>query len=186
MPLMKSLRSFRLETTTGHVIEFAANEPIYVPDSAVPFAMQAGCVPEDAADLPFYEDTSRANVEFQGDVRKSVLYLAVQAVCKKNDSKDFDGAGTPKVAVIAAKLGYEVNQREVTDAMQLWHGANAEGVEPALHPAAANITRVLEAESKMELVELANEFDLPESKTKGLSVRDLRKLLLVKFSGVTA
>jgi hypothetical protein len=119
-------------------------------------------------------------------VRKSIVFLAVQSVCKKNDSKDFDGAGTPKVSVIAAKLGYEVNQREVTDAMQLWHTSNAEGREPALHPAAANITRVLEADSKMELVELANEFDLPADKIKGLSVRDLRKLLLVKFSGITA
>lgn len=186
MPLMISLRNFRLETTTGHVIQFQAQEPVFVPHSAVSAAMAAGCVPQDQADIPFYEDSSRAAVEFHGDVRKAVLYLAVEAICKKNDSKDFDGAGVPQVKVIAAKLGFDVTRGEVVDALQVYSQAKAEGTEPGAHPAAANITRVLEAETKAELIELAAEFGVPEDKTKGLVVRDLRKLLLVKFSGLAA
>lgn len=46
--------------------------------------------------------------------------------------------------------------------------------------------RVIEAETKVELVELAEEFGVDKTKAKGLTVRDLRKLLLVKLSGASA
>lgn len=186
MPNMISLRNFRLETTTGHIVLFKAGEAAFVPDAAVSAAMAAGCVPEDKGDIPFYEDASRAVVEFHGDVRKSVIYLAVEAVCKVNDSKEFDGAGVPQVKVIAGKLGFDVNRAEVVDALQVYSQAKAEGREFPVHPAASNITRVIEADTKAELIELAAEFDVPEDKIKGLVVRDLRKFLLVKFSGIAA
>ena len=77
-------------------------------------------------------------------------------------------------------------QPEVTDVFQQFMQVLAGDIEYPLHPAAPNIQRVLEAGSKAELVGLAAEFDVDEKRAKGLTVRDLRKLLLVKFSGVAA
>lgn len=187
MPNMISLRSFRLETTKGHVLAFTAKEPKFVPAAVVSEAMAAGCVPADEADQPFYDDLTRARVEFVGDVRNSMLYLAVKAVIEKNDvTKDFDGSGVPKHESVSAALGFEVFQPEVTAIYQQYLQVQAENIEFPLHPAAPNIQRILEASSKAELVDLAVEFGHDEKKAKGLSARDLRKMLLVKLSGVAA
>lgn len=186
MPNMISLRSFRLASLTGHVVQFEAKKPTFVPDAAVSEAMAAGCVPENESDIPFYEDVDRAKVEFTGDVRKSMLYLAAQAVAKRNNPKDFDGGGTPKTQVVADMLGYEVSREELLSVYQQYLQVQQENLDYALHPNAANIMRVIEAGSKAELLELASEFGVPDDKAKGLSVKDLRKLLLVKFSGHAA
>ena len=187
MPLMISLRDFRLESTKGHVLLFSANEPKDVPDALVSEAMAAGCGMANASDTPFYDDLSRARVEFTGDVRKSMIYLAIQAIVVKNDvKKDFDGSGTPKAESVSEALGFDVVQSEVTDVFQQFMQVLAGDIEYPLHPATPNIQRVLEAGSKAELVGLAVEFGVDEKKAKGLVVRDLRKLLLVKFSGVAA
>ena len=184
MPEMISLRAFRLASTTGHVIEFEARTPRYVPEAAVPEAMAAGCVPADDAAIPFYDDLSRAKVEFQGDIRRSMIYLAVKMIAEANVTKEFDGGGTPKTAVISDRLGFEVSRKEVVDVYQQYLSAKADGREFALHPQAQNILRVIEAETKDELIALAEEFDVDGAKAKGLVVKDLRKLLLVKFSGI--
>lgn len=184
MPELISLRSFRLESTSGHVIQFEAKVPKYVPDAAVSEAMAAGCVPTSAAEVPFHEDLQRAKVEFTGDVRKSMIFLAVKAIAEKNDAKQFDGGGTPRTAVVSDALGFEIARKDVVDVYQQYLTVTAEDVPFALHPSAPNILRVIEAESKGELIDLADEFGVDGAKAKGLTVKDLRKLLLVKFSGV--
>lgn len=184
MPEMISLRSFRLETTKGHIVLFEAKKPRFVPDAIVAEAMAAGCVPTDENSIPFYEDMTRAKVEFTGDIRRSMVFLAVKVIAQKNDPKEFDGGGYPKVKAVAEMLGFEVERQMVIDLYQEYQQVTAEGREFALHPASANIMRVLEAGSKAELVELADEFGVPADKAKGLQVRDLRKLLLVKLDGV--
>lgn len=184
MPQMLSLRKFRLETTTGHVVLFEANTPRFVPDAAVPEAMKAGCVPAESADIPFYDDLSRAKVEFQGDIRKSMLYLAIRVIAERNDPKEFDGGGVPKHEVVSARLGFDVSRQEVLDVFQQYLQAKSEDREFGLHPQAQNILRVIEAETKAELVELAKEFGVEEKQAKGLSVRELRKFLLTKFNGI--
>lgn len=184
MPEFISLRSFRLGTTFGHVIQFEAKVPKNIPDNCVPAAMAAGCVPADESAIPFHEDLERARVEFTGDVRKSMIFLAVKAIAEKNDPKDFDGGGTPKLAVVKEALGLEISRKDLADVYQQYLTVTAEGQEYALHPAAPNILRVIEAGDKAELLELAEEFEVDGAKAKGLTVKDLRKLLLVKFSGV--
>jgi hypothetical protein len=186
MPQMHSLRSFRLETTTGHVIEFEAKVPTYVPPAAVSDAMAAGCVPIDETDVPFLEDLSRSKVEFTGDIRKSMLYLAVDRLVTKNDSKSFDGGGNPKTAPVAEMLGFEVNRAELVSVYQTYLSTKQEERQYALHPAASQIINVLDATDKAELLDLADEVGIPNEKAKGLQVRDLRKMILVKLSGVAA
>lgn len=186
MPEFVSLRSFRLESVTGHTAVFEANVPRNIPQALIPAAMAAGCVPADAADTPFHDDTSRAKVEFNGDIRASMVYLAIKALVEKNNSKDFDGGGTPKTAAVNALIGYEVRRQEVVDLFQQHMELRSEGREYALHPQAHNIMKVIEAGDKAELLELADEFGMDAAKAKGLQVRDLRKSLLVKLSGVAA
>ena len=186
MPEMISLRSFRLATLSGHVLQFEAKKPKYVPDEAVSDAMAAGCVMANEEDTPFYEDLSRAKVDFVGDVRKSMLYLAVEEMVKENDVKNFDAGGNPKTQAVSAMLGFEVARAELTDIYQQFQTIKSENGEYALHPAAPNILKVIQAQDRAELVELAAEFGVDKGKAKGLQVRDLRKLLLVKLSGVAA
>lgn len=186
MPEFVSLRSFRLESTTGHIAVFEANVARNIPDALVPAAMAAGCVPANREDAPFYEDQTRAKVEFTGDVRKSMIYLAVKHVAERNNIKDFDGGGTPKTAVISELIGYETNRKEVVDLYQQYLQIKSEGGQYAMHPQAPSIMKVIQAEDRTELVELAEEFGVPADKSKGMQARDLRKLLLVKLSGVAA
>lgn len=186
MPDFISLRSFRLESTTGHTAVFEANVPRFIPDALVAEAMAKGCVPVDKSDIPFYEDQTRAKVEFTGDVRKSMIYLAVKHLAEKNNVKDFDGGGTPKTASVAKLIGYDVFRPEITDAYQQYLQYTSENREYALHPQAHNILKVIQAEDRAELVDLAEEFGVEKAKAKGLQVRDLRKMLLVKLSGVAA
>jgi hypothetical protein len=182
---MKSLRNFRLASTTGHCPAFEAGKPTYVPDVAVGEAMQAGCVPCDPEEIPHIEEIQRAKVEFSGDIRKSVIMLALKSIIAKNDHKEFDGAGNPKHEVVSARLGLVLNQKEVTDAFRQLNESIASGEVADLHPQAQNVMRVVDAESKAELLELAAEFMIPEKATKGVASKDLRKMLLMKFSGIT-
>jgi hypothetical protein len=112
--------------------------------------------------------------------------MAVKTIVERNDPKDFDGSGTPKTAVIADRIGYEVGRQELIDIFQQYNTVKSEGGEYALNAQAQNAMRVIEAETKVELVELADEFGVDKTKAKGLTVRDLRKLLLVKLSGASA
>lgn len=186
MPMMLSLRKHRIASLSGHIVEFEPNVPVFVPDPAVSEAMAAGCVPVDPSDIPFYEDMDRAKVEFQGDVRRSIVYLAIQAIVGANDLKEFDGGGVPRHEAVSTRVGFPVAREEVVATYQMFTAARAEGREFGLHPASANILRVIEADSKAELLELAKEFDVPDKNVSGLTVKDLRKLLLVKFSGRAA
>jgi hypothetical protein len=184
MPEMLSLRSFRLASTTGHVVMFEANVARPVPEAVVKEAMEAGCVPVNKEDVPFYEDLSRAKVEFQGDIRRSIIFLVIDAIATENDPKKFDGGGVPKTDVVCDRLGYTVAREEIRDVYQQYLGAKKENREYALHPAADNIRKVIDADTKSELVELAVEFGWPEDKSKSMSARDLRKTLLQKFGGL--
>lgn len=182
---MISLRTFLLSTTKGHCVRFEAKKPRMVPDEVAAEAMAKGCVPTNEADAPFIDDMSRATVEFQGDIRRSVLLLAVDAIAKANDAKNFNGAGTPKHKVLSERLGFDVTPTEVTAVWQEYMGAKNNGTELAMHPQAAQVLAVINAEDRESLAALASQFELPKNKIEGLSTRDARRLLLTKFHGLT-
>lgn len=184
MPDFLSLRNFRLETTHGHTIVFKANTPTFVPDAAVPAAMAAGCVPVDQAGTPFHEDNTKTKVEFAADARESLIYLAVKRVVERNNNKDFDGSGVPKLAAINSMLGFDVIRKEVSDVFRLFMQNRTEGREYALHPNAERIMQVLDADTKAELLELAEAAGVEDA--SGMTVRDLRRNTLVKLSGFAA
>lgn len=183
MPMMKSLRSFRLASTSGHIYQITANEPIMIDPVVVPEAMQAGCVPVDAADTPFYDDLSKSRVEFEGDLRRSLIYMAIDVLVTRNDANDF-AAGVPKAAAITERIGALVSEKEARAVYQLYTTAKSEGRNIELHQNAHMVMRVLEADDRNDLVALGKELSVPAKEMSGMSARDLRKLLLTKLNGI--
>lgn len=181
---MISQRTFRLETTSGHVIHFEAKQPTWVAPEAIEDAQKAGCVYVDASEASFHDDLSRAKADVSGDLRRSVLFLAITAIAKRNDSKEFTGAGIPKVSAVEAAVGFECNANEIRDVYQAYQSHHSGNGDFVLHPQSQNIMRVIEASTKDELLELALEFGVDFDKAEGLVSRDLRRLLMAKFAGV--
>lgn len=187
MPQMKSLRNFRLASLTGFVCMVEADKPFYCPDNAVEDAMKAGCVPVNEADIPFYEDQARARVDFVGNLRQSIIYLAISTIVKENNVKNFDAGGMPKLEVVSDRLAMTVGTSELRDLYQQYLSNKADNTEYEVHPQAKRVVDVLEASTKAELREMCEEFGISaeEHKLSGMNMKELRKILLVKLSGIT-
>lgn len=186
MPLMKSLRKFRLASVTGHIIHFTPDEHVMVPPEAVQEAMAAGCVPVDADEAAKFDDAGRAKVDFAGALRKSILYLVMKTLAKENDSRKFDAGGVPKSSVIEGVTGLTIGKAEIAAAWRDYLTASAAGDDVALHPSAVNVLRVLDAESPMELAELGKEFGVEDAEMRGMSMKELRRKLLSRLGGNAA
>lgn len=182
---MVSLRTFRLATTRGHVLFFKAKQPLDVPEDVAAEAMAKGCVPTNDADVPFIDDLTRSRVEFQGDIRRSVLLLTVQALAKENNVSKFTGGGVPKAKVISEQLGFDVPAGEVQAVWQEFLTAKSQGADLVLHPSANDVLAIIEAEDRSDLDKLAVKFNIPADRFSGLSTREARRLLLTKFHGLS-
>lgn len=185
MPVMKSLRRFRLASTNGHVMQINVGDND-VPEPLVEEAMASGMILADEADAPRYEDNARAKVDFTGEVRKSMIFLACKAIAEENDISNFDGGGSPKTSVVSDMLGLSVTKRELNDVYQIYLTLKQSGEQYDLHPNAPNIMRVIEAQSPAELRELCEEFGIDPKSTEGRSSKELRRLALVKLNGNAA
>lgn len=185
MPDMKSLRTFTLATRHGHMVRFVANTTTFVPDAAVHDAMAAGCVPVNDEDAARIDDNQAIKVEFQGDLRRAVLLLVSRALANENDTKHFSG-GIPTKKAVAERAGFDAGAAEIRDAWRAYLHMKKSGEPIDTHPEAMNVLRVVEASTLDELAKLAEEFDVAEDRRKGLSARELRRLLLAKFSGISA
>lgn len=183
MPMMLSLQHLRLETTSGHVLQFKPNEPIFVPDVAVSAARAKGCALAEGEDIELQDDVSRATVDFHGDLRKSLLFMAVKTILAKNDPKDFDGAGIPSTDAMTDLVGFTVAGSEIPEVFQLWHAVEEGGSDYTPHANAENVVNVMEANSQAELVAIGEELGMSKSSMKGMKTRELRKALLIKLSG---
>lgn len=182
MPKMISLQNLRLDTVEGAVLRFKPNVPTYVPPRAVAAALAKGCAHVDEKDRTFHEDMSRARVDFSGELRQSLLFLAVNSLMEKNNPKDFDGGGVPLAAAVTDLVGFDVAGSEMPPIHQLWHQVQ-DGAEFTLHENANQVQNVMEASSKAELLEIAKGLELEDAEVKSLNVKPLRKLLLTKLSG---
>lgn len=178
-----SLQHRRLESTKGFIEIFEPNVPKLIPMALLPEAQAVGIAPVKKEDQPFVDDLTRARVEFQGDIKRSMVFLAVQAINERNNADDFDQGAVPKTKAVSDLLGFEVVRQDVIDLHQAYMQSKSSGVEFALHPASENILRVIGAADKAELLELAEEFGLDQKVAKGKTVRDLRKHLLVMLDG---
>jgi hypothetical protein len=181
---MVSLLDRRVTSLKGHIVLFKAKVPRLVPQEIVEECMAAGCAPTDLAEVKPQDDVSRARVEFTGDIRRSMLYLTVKMIAEENNVKNFDAGGYPKSAVVSNLLGFEINRDELVKVYQIYQNAKNTGEPVTLHASAADILRVLEADSKEELQAIAADI-APDmlARIEGKQVRDMRKILLLKFNG---
>ncbi len=183
MPEMLSLRNFRLSSTLGHTVVFEANTPRFVPEPLIAEALAAGCVVTNAADQPFIDDTLKPKFEFEGDIRRSVVYMAVQSVAEENKTKNFDAGGTPKASVIATRVGFDPSPLEISGVYKRYRQDVAENTDPVLHPKAALVLRVVDATGSQDLSLLAGEVGVTEAEAASKTTRELRSLLLTKLIG---
>lgn len=184
---MVSLRTFLLRTTTGHMVQFQANVPRDVPEAVVQDAMAVGCVPVDSDDAPRIDNMARAKTSFQGDLRRSLIYLAMDVIARGNNSKDFDGGGKPKVSVLTERLGFDTTAAERTSIWQEYLSSKNQGADGyMLHPDSEMVMEIIGAEDAEELRQLAVQAGVDPKSFEGMPTRDVRKILLAKFSGVSA
>lgn len=184
--LMKSLRDFTLTSTLGHTIQIKSEGLNDVPAALVAAAMEKGCVPADPEDAPFHEDMSRSKLDFVGDLRQALIYLAIEKVLEENDPMSVDGSGYPKAGVISDLAGFNVVGAEVAPVFQLYMTLKQDGKEYPLPANAELIRSVMDANDKAELLLLAEQAGIAKTKAKALNGRDLRKLVLTKLTDKVA
>jgi hypothetical protein len=189
MPLMKSLRRFRLASLTGHVINFEPNKPINVPKAVLSEALAAGCALVDESgelldDSAMERDDSSVHTGFAPALRESVLILTLDGIRKHNRASEFDAGGVPLPDVVAKRSNIETNKKEVG---QLWRKLleqvnGTDDAELKLHPDAVKVVDIAQADNHADLDLLADELGLKD-KVEGMKVRDKRQRLLAHFNG---
>ena len=177
---MISLRTFRLSSTSGHVIPFEANKPRMVPAAVVQEAMAAGCAPTSSDGLPVIDDATKVKQGMQGPLRDSLIKLAIKRLIDENNVKSFDSAGMPKVEVLQDILGIDIAAKERTKLYREVVSATAAGEDIVLQAGAEGVLKVMDATSKSDLLALANDIGVPAEDVKGLSSRELRSLLIAR------
>lgn len=184
MPEMKSARTFVLRCKTGHMISFTADEPRSVPEIAVQEALEAGCGLVEGTAKP-KGDASRAKIQFNGKTRESLIFLAVAAIAKENNPKMFDSGGAPKSNVVSDRLAMEVSPKEALDVWQKYQSDRAGAEAFVTDPKAQNILRVVEAVESNELKSLGAEMGVEAEALKGLTAREMRRVILAHLNGAT-
>lgn len=115
---MVHVRSFTLQTLTGHSVTFKGpNEPVGVPPEAVQECMAAGAGVVETDKLPDnsgVEKTIRekAEEEPRGIHRVEAIKVAMNAMVAENDADAFDANGNPKVPEVSRRLGFKIDRNE--------------------------------------------------------------------------
>lgn len=180
-----SMRSFTLYTRKGHVVAFEGKKPKYIPNAILPEAMERGVVPVDEADIEAFDDRRKARVEFQGDLRRSVIALFIADIVDQNNARDFDAAGTPKYQELSKLAGFSVTQAEALEIFRAVEASRKSGEEPNIDPKALTVKRIIEADTNQDLLALLPETRLKHDDVSGMQTRDMRKAMLSTFSGMT-
>lgn len=116
MQLFKSDKPVRLASLSGYVVVITPDKPGLVPDVMVPEVLAAGCVPVGEA-LP-----SQVS-ELTPEEREAELKNAITALIAKNDARDFNADGSPRVVAVRKVLSFQATGDEVRTAYEaLTHG----------------------------------------------------------------
>lgn len=184
MPEMISILNVRVASTSGDVLLFEARKPVNVPAHMVALCASKGCalLTPELADI--VDNTSRQPVDFVGDIRASLLFLASKSVAERNKASDFDSSGTPKAAIVSKLVGFDAGQPEVRKIFEKYLDMTKNGTAFNVHPTAVNAMRVIEAEDRAELADLGVELlGADKAELEGMQTKDLRAFLLKKLQG---
>ena len=110
----RTLRSVRIASLTGHVVNLEPGHPQALPPELHAEAYAAGCVPVDSP------DHVTAPLVPQGEEREKAIVDAINVLIVKGDPDNFRKAdGVPKVAAIEEIFGFAVSGSEIEDAFEL-------------------------------------------------------------------
>jgi len=113
----KSAVPVRLASLHGFVAMITPDEPVLVPDICYSEAAALGCVPV-AQPLPDLVESNLTPEE-----RETELKNAISALIAKNNPKDFNIDGSPRVVVLRKLVSFEVAGDEIRAAYEaLTHG----------------------------------------------------------------
>lgn len=183
MPQMKHLQNRRVGTLSGHVVVFQSNKPMFVPADAVQDCLAAGAAFVDENDRVISEEESAVRFMLTGSARDSVVYLAIEALVKEGDLKNFDAGNAPKPNSVSERLGFPVSATEVRDTYQKFLQCRSEGISPELHPSARTVINIAEARSRSDLMLIASELGIDEGAAKSATAKELRVLLMKRAAG---
>ena len=118
-------RTFTLNTTKGHSIEFVKGKSVYVPPAVYGDAIAIGAFPSDGSEpTPLDEDVIRSEITDPAE-RAQMISMAFDVLVERNGRGDFTAAGVPTAAAVTAETGFKVQNKEVVQAWQIRNDAKA-------------------------------------------------------------
>ena len=119
--LFVSNRTVNVGSTLGHSIQFEKGVPTHVPQRLHALVMEKGIMPCDAAGKPLdpsqVDDPSPVSAVVlapeETEERAAKILEVIQAIVKRNNSKDFSAGNVPNSVAVTAALGWKVDAKEI-------------------------------------------------------------------------
>ncbi len=177
MPNMICQRNFTLRTTLGHVIQFEAGKPKYVPPECVDSALAVNIIMESGG----FASRSEASVvgpvrvaAMSHELREALLLHAIDEIVRDNETNSFDAGSKPKASVIKERANLEINATERT---RLWDKYRDLKSNNADLPKPRNFDLVLDAQqssTSKQLLEMGSLFGISADQVRGFTLRELK------------
>jgi hypothetical protein len=111
MPLFKSDKPVRIASLTGYMVTFVPGEPQNIPEVLITEALALGCTPVTGTYV-----NSDANLS--ADEREAELKTIITALIAKNDPKDFNHDGSPRVHAVRRAASFAATGEEIRNAFE--------------------------------------------------------------------
>lgn len=180
MPMMTCPRKYLLRTTSGHLIRFEPGVPKFVPDIVYNEALAVNILPTEGA-LESQDDAADmrpVRVEIVGQLRDALVLKAIEDLVVRNDTKDWDGGGRPKIPAINDITGLALNATERETFWEKYKELKANGEELPVHKHQATVLDIQYIRSAKEVAEYAVLLGVDEKLFKGRPLKD-QKLVLI-------
>lgn len=180
MPMMICPRKYLLRTTSGHLIRFEPDVPKFVPDVVYNEALAVNILPVEGAieSQDSAADMRPIRVEIVGLLRDAMILKAIEDLVTRNDQKDFDGGGRPKIPSINDLTGLALNAKERETFWEKFKELRANGEALPTHKHQATVQDIQYIRSPKEVAEYAEILGIDEKLYKGRPLKD-QKLVLI-------
>ncbi len=181
MPMMICPRNYLLRTLSGHMIRFQADVPKFVPDSVVSDALAVNILPVEGKvrgeDTPS-DHRKPVRVEITGALRDAIVLRAISDLAVRNDTKDFDGGGRPKIPAITELTGLAINAKEREVYWEKYKQLKSDGEDMPDHKHADIVTEIQYLRTPKELLEYAELLGLDPAVFKGWPLAEQKQALI--------
>lgn len=174
---MKCPRDYTLRTTLGHIIFFEANKATPVPESAYQEALAKNILPTEVPDgeKPNFD---MAGGRVTGPLKDALVFEAIQALVKRNNSEDFTGGGMPKAIALTRESGVDVSAQETSKYWDRYKQITAENSEFPTHPNVELVRELNGSSTRKQMEQLAADLAIDIRPLKGKSLAQVKAFLL--------